>query len=238
MAYKEILANFDIDGTIITMWGVHTKAYATTVKELYGIKDFDFRRFYKPGSTQQQAVTDNLLRMGHDIGFINKGLDRVPELMTKYYGKFITPESITILPGVVDLLKRLSAEGILAGVITGNSSSAAALILANSGLDRYFGYVSTPDAGNTRDERMLSAVKKAQAISGIKYAMGSVFYFDDSEHSIAVSRRLGIRSVAVATGETSREALAKEAPDYIMDNLSDTEAVMGILTGPAGAADA
>ncbi|MDE1833114.1 MAG: HAD hydrolase-like protein [Candidatus Micrarchaeota archaeon] len=233
MPYSNILANFDIDGTLLIMWGVHTAVYACTVEELYGIKGFNFREHYETGCTVQETVVSNLKHAGHSDNFINKGIARVPELMAANYQHLLSEDSfaskITVLPGVIELLERLNKENILAGVITGNRSEVARLMLQRAGLSRYLLYLSTADDGETREQRIMGAIGKAQEISGFEYEKRRVFFFDDADKSILVSRKLGIRPIAVCTGELGRDALERAKPDYLLDDLADTEGIIGIL---------
>jgi phosphoglycolate phosphatase-like HAD superfamily hydrolase len=229
MAYSNVLANFDLDGTLTTMWEVHTAAYVNTVEELYGVKGFNFRAHYEPGGTIQETVVSNLRHMGYGDDFIAKGLERVPELMASNYLRLVVPGSVKVLPGARRLLQRLSEESILAGVLTGNNSGVADLIVKHSGLGDYLSYVSTADDGSTRKERMLSAIGKAERISGFTYDLRNIFFFDDSSQSIPVSKEVGIRSIAVATGEASKELLAKARPDHMLDDLTDTEGIIAML---------
>ena len=51
----------------------------------------------------------------------------------------------------------------------------------------------------------------------------------DTPRDIACARAGGARAVAVATGNFTREQLAQHRPDVLLDDLSDTEAVLGAL---------
>jgi phosphoglycolate phosphatase-like HAD superfamily hydrolase len=48
----------------------------------------------------------------------------------------------------------------------------------------------------------------------------------DSIHDLACGRSLGVRTVAVATGPTKREALAAQRPDALLPDCSDVDSAL------------
>ncbi|HEY7575637.1 MAG TPA: HAD hydrolase-like protein, partial [Thermoanaerobaculia bacterium] len=75
------------------------------------------------------------------------------------------------------------------------------------------------------------AVDRARAHTGHLFRGKSVVVVGDSVHDVGCGRSLGVRSVAVATGITSPERLAREGPDALMTDFADTgraiEAILG-----------
>jgi phosphoglycolate phosphatase-like HAD superfamily hydrolase len=59
----------------------------------------------------------------------------------------------------------------------------------------------------------------------------SALVIGDTPHDIACARHAGVQVLCVATGTYTRQALASHSPDYLLDDLGDTPAVMDILTG-------
>ncbi len=53
----------------------------------------------------------------------------------------------------------------------------------------------------------------------------------DTEHDIGCGRTASALSVAVCTGRYGRKELEPFEPDFLLDDLTDTEGVIGILTG-------
>lgn len=218
-------ALFDIDGTLCTMWPLHERVYASTVLNLYAIPGVNFRTAYVPGGTNKDTVRSNLEHLGCTEDFIDSKIDRVPEVMARYYEQYISTADITVLPGVPDLLERLNGEGFGMGVVTGNVLSVADLMLSKAGIYRHFdGFVITADEGETREGRMKKALMRTDS-----HKRGGIFYFDDSPASIEVSRKLGIIPIAVATGEISYNELLRGRPEHAFKNLLETQNVIEVL---------
>ncbi len=223
------LALFDIDGTMVRMWEVHEKVYASVVEALYGVKGFNFRAHYRPGETNEQVILSNLLHQGYSEQAVRQKLQDVGALMSKYYLEYIRRGDITVLPGVVPLLDSLRLRGVLTGIVTGNRGAIADMILNKAGIASYFHFVSSSDSSTDREGRILSAIAQAEKLSTQKYRKDRVYFFDDSDGSIPVSRKLGIKSVAVATGEIPKDRLKALGPDYLLDDLSNTNSILEVI---------
>ncbi|MHB1830455.1 MAG: HAD family hydrolase [Candidatus Micrarchaeaceae archaeon] len=220
---------FDIDGTLLTMWRVHEKAYEATINELYGVPGVNFRDSYTPGDSNEEIVRSNLSSLGYKRDFIELHIGEVAKALLRYYSMFIAPENIRILPGVNALLGRLKGKnGVSLGVVTGNREDTANMILRSAGLSSYFSFVVGAGRDGDREQRLRLAVNEA-AKPVPASAITDVFYFDDSYASIPISRKLGIISMAVATGETSYVRLADAKPDHLFKDLGDTARIMDII---------
>ena len=51
----------------------------------------------------------------------------------------------------------------------------------------------------------------------------------DTPRDIACGKAFGARTIAVATGTWSREELAKYHPDFLIDDLSNVDAIIDTL---------
>ncbi|MDE1767775.1 MAG: HAD family hydrolase, partial [Candidatus Micrarchaeota archaeon] len=207
MAAKILL--FDLDGTLIDMWKIHEKAYEATINELYKVPNVNFRSNYTPGDSNEDVVRSNLRALGYKNDFIEARIGQVVPTLRKYYSKFITPSDVQLLAGVRELLELLMGrKNTVLAIVTGNREATAKLIMEGAGISDYFAFVIGADEAQDRPKRLAMATEKAKKILNVS-AKCDVYYFDDSYASIPVSRKLGIKSVAVATGETSYEELAK-----------------------------
>jgi phosphoglycolate phosphatase-like HAD superfamily hydrolase len=57
----------------------------------------------------------------------------------------------------------------------------------------------------------------------------------DTVHDIRCARAIGALAIAVPTGGSSRDALAAESPDLLLDNLADAGPLLKILEQSAAA---
>jgi len=73
-------------------------------------------------------------------------------------------------------------------------------------------------------------VKRAAAHHRIPFEPDRVYVIGDTPHDIACGKAIGARTVAVATGKFSVEALAAFKPDLIFADFRDPAAFMDTLT--------
>ena len=71
-----------------------------------------------------------------------------------------------VMPGVVELLDRLTAEGRLVGLITGNTEPAAHTKLARADLNRYFAFGGYGSDANARVDVCRKALDRAGRLAG------------------------------------------------------------------------
>ena len=118
-------------------------------------------------------------------------------------------------------------------VLTGNLEPCARVKLGPLELNHRFGFGAYGSDHEDRYQLPGVAVKRALDHSGRQFAGKSVVIVGDSIHDVRCGRSLGVRAVAVATGRTTREVLAAEAPDALLDDFSDIEASLEAILGPA-----
>src|SRR5438105_40029 len=56
-----------------------------------------------------------------------------------------------------------------------------------------------------------------------------IFVLGDTPHDIACGKAFGAKTVAIATGNYTREQLAECEPDFLVDDLSDVDGVIKAL---------
>lgn len=134
-------------------------------------------------------------------------------------------------PGVGELLDRLSADHRFAlSVLTGNMERMATAKLATVGLDHYF-RLRGAYGSDHHDRRELPAIAAARLREQTGQALASEDFviIGDTPRDIECAKHFGMRSIAVATGPFALEALAEHAPDALLPDLSDTEAVLAAI---------
>jgi phosphoglycolate phosphatase-like HAD superfamily hydrolase len=223
------LAIFDIDGTLITMWPMHEKVYESMFRELYNVPNVNFRKYYKPGESNEDDVRKSLGALGYSKDFIEPKIALVKPTMQKYYSLYGKDAEVKLLPGVNALLDKLVEEKVTAVVVTGNYHSTANFLLKKAGLTKYFPFIIGADQSEVREKRIEEAIRMAESSNGIRYEPKNIFFFDDSDGSVPISRKLGITSISVATGDVSYERLKAAKPDHLLRDLSDTDGILKIL---------
>jgi phosphoglycolate phosphatase-like HAD superfamily hydrolase len=222
---------FDIDGTLLTASAPFRRALSEALAASFGtagaIEGFDFS-----GKTDPRIVRE-LMR---GAGFADREIDaRMSGALEAYRARLIhhlQPEDVRVKPGVPEVLERLAAEPrATLGLVTGNLEPCARAKLAPVGLDRYFGFGAYGSDHEDRDCLPALAVERAFQATGHRFAGKAIVVIGDSVHDVRCGRSLGVRAVAIASGRTSRAQLAAEAPYALLDDLSDTEAVLAAILG-------
>ena len=80
---------------------------------------------------------------------------------------------------------------------------------------------------NFRDSRARVPSEK----HGEEFSPENIFVIGDTPRDIECGKIIGAKTVAIATGDYSRDQLASHHPDFLFEDLSDTEHVISVLLG-------
>ena len=137
------------------------------------------------------------------------------------------------MPGAADALKAVhSLDKAVQSVLTGTSRPNAILKLKAFGLDGYLDL----EVGGYGDEvfprgTLLSVVRqRASDKYGITFDEASTVYIADSPRDVAAAKIGGARSIAVASGRSTVAELRDAEPDSVLADLTDTAALLRLLT--------
>lgn len=123
-------------------------------------------------------------------------------------------ESLAIVPGMVDVINKLSQSATLV-IITGNSSIVVNKFLRENALvDRFEKILSVENEGN-RVEKILT-IKEQYKRSNADY-----YFIGDAISDVKSAHLAGIKSVAVGWGHQSMGKLIKGEPDFTVDTPGD-----------------
>jgi phosphoglycolate phosphatase-like HAD superfamily hydrolase len=100
----------------------------------------------------------------------------------------------------VPLLERLTGEGLLLGLTTGNIEPAARIKLDRGGLNRFFDFGGFGSDSNLRPELTRRAMERGIEASGNGFARDDFITVGDTPLDILAAHGIGIRIAAVATG--------------------------------------
>lgn len=132
-----------------------------------------------------------------------------------------------VLPGVREILEAAAARGDIAqGLLTGNRRRGAHAKLEHHGLWEYFDFGAFGDDSEHRNELGPHAVRRAVERHAVDFAADRIWVIGDTPHDIACGKAIGARTLAVGTGGSTVEQLRAHTPTAILENLSDTAAVM------------
>ena len=218
---------FDVDGTLLTTGGAGAVAWDKAFQEVLG-KSVDI------ATVTESGMTD------HDVAFaaLRTVLDREPtqqdvDELTPVYVREL-PEAVArsrnyrVEPGIVDLLERLTADGLPLGITTGNIEPAAKIKLERGNLNRFFAFGGYGSDSTDRTELTRHAIKRgivACATGNYPNGKPQVLSKDDfiaigdTPRDVTAAREAGIRIISVATGLFDLESLKAAGPDWALPTV-------------------
>lgn len=223
---KKILLIWDIDGTLIDSKGCGRRAMDRTFMKLYNIED-GFKTVNMAGRLDWKIVKDaleiNKVSQENIFDFLNN------------YGSILKEELkndslCKVLPGIEEIFQNTFEDKDIYHVIgTGNCEIGAKLKLSHLGLDKYFEIGGFGDEDMERWELIGLIMDKAIDYYNVDFKKNDVYVIGDTPSDIECGKKLGINSVAVATGRHKYNELEKYNPDYIFQSLSAFEDFISLI---------
>lgn len=229
------LVLLDIDGTLLWPDGAGRAAMRGALERIYGtageIDQFPFK-----GRTDRYIVYNLLRAEGLLADVIWERFDQLGEAMViELKQRLVNGEHhIRRCPGALELVSALAArDDALLGLLTGNFHETAAVKLQAAGFDpALFRVGAYGSEAEDRDELPPLAVARAKELTGIEFVGKQIVIIGDTTHDVVCGRGVGARSIAVMTGWTDRAEIEVAQPDYLFDNLADTEIVLAAIYAP------
>ncbi|MDR3295558.1 MAG: haloacid dehalogenase-like hydrolase [Clostridiales Family XIII bacterium] len=227
-----MLIFWDIDGTLMHCGADGTAALNKTFFDLYGIEDaLDSAGV---GSAMDSAVLERIMQT---FALSGVGLRTVKSTYAANLESILAKNTNKrILPGVTALLDYARGNGWTNLLLTTNLRAGAETKLRAVGLWAYFSDSFSEsfnegfgDGPGEKWDAAARAVRLLETRENKVFPLSEIFLVGDGVYDIRCAKRMGIRHIAVATGWTPKEALAAENPDFLLDDLSDTARVAGIL---------
>jgi phosphoglycolate phosphatase-like HAD superfamily hydrolase len=225
------LVLFDIDGTLLLSGRAGVRAMTRAFEGLFGVADA-FANADVAGRTDTFLLSSALAR---------HGLPDTPEVHERFRETYvdILREEIQqppqgrfgLMPGIRELLGALHAHDAMhVALLTGNFERAAYTKLERFGIDRFFEWGVFGEESADRNELARVAGRRAQQRNIPAAARERLTVIGDTPHDVACATAVGARIIAVATGNYSTSQLRDAGADVTLDDLSDTERVMALVT--------
>jgi phosphoglycolate phosphatase len=222
------LVLFDIDGTLLSAGRASREALVAALEAVcpggYCLDGYEFS-----GKTDPQIVKE-LLAESMEEARIDGLLARTLDLYLENLERRVTPEAVVVKRGVTELLRHVSEDPEMTlGLLTGNHERGARIKLGPPGFNSYFPFGAFGSDHADRYQLPRIAVDRARGATGRQFRGKEIVVIGDSIHDVACGRSLGVKSVAVATGLTRPEALAREKPDFLFEDLADLAKVSAAI---------
>ncbi len=209
---------FDIDGTLLLTGGAGAVAWQRAFRESHGI-DADIDEHTHAGMTDPEIAEivfrEVIGRDGTDAeraAAIAGYLRHLPDAVAESAG-------YRVMPGIVALLERLTAEGVLLGIVTGNIEPAARIKLARGDLNRFFAFGGFGSDSRDRTELTEKALERGGEANGSPLDRGATFAVGDTPRDVIAGHGAGIRVAGVATGSYSVEELSEAGADWALQTV-------------------
>ena len=216
---------FDIDGTLLRAGNAGMQAVHQSLVEMFG--EVQESGLVVHGRTDHGIMTDVFAGIGRDYQQHRNDFDqlywsKLPEVMAKSGGE--------LLPGVLQLLEKVSAESDMTmGILTGNARAAAGIKLQHFGIEQYFAFGGYGDHHSDRNQVASLAVENARLSLGNSFDPAKVWVIGDTVNDIVCARSIGAKVVAVETGGGTRGELLEAEPDIVFKDLANHDEFLTVV---------
>lgn len=218
---------FDLDGTVLS-GGPAKGAFGDALEEVFGtagpIESWEFS-----GKTDPQIARELLSQAGLPDRSIDDGFPTLWERYLTELERRLPTRPTRLLPGLGSLMEALASEPVAVGLVTGNLARGAELKLAACGLG---GRYSVGGFGSDAEDRNALpgiALERARLHWKVQFDTTQAVVIGDTPRDVECGKRQGMRTVAVATGNYSLEALERTGADVVLPDLARTREVLEIL---------
>ena len=221
---------FDIDGTLIRSHGGGRAALKAALEEIFGTAG-PIDNYRMGGKTDVRIITDLLTAAGIKTAEITPKLPTIYELMVAKAEEIFPEKKMVQCPGVFELLQALNkCENVVLGLLTGNNYLSAPLKLLAADIDpRQFRVAAYGSDAANRNELPAVAWQRAKELTGFDFDGKNTVIIGDTPADILCARAGQATAVALASGWHAASTLAQYQPDYLFNNLANTEEVMATL---------
>jgi len=210
---------FDIDGTLVVTGGAGAIAWQRAFLELHGV-EANIEEHTHAGMTDPE-IAEIVFRevIGRD-GSDEERAGAIAGYLSHLQDAVSESKGYRVMPGIKDLLARLTKDGILLGIVTGNIESAAHIKLARGNLNRYFAFGGYGSDSRSRTALTKKALERGGEVSGTPLDRDRTIAVGDTPRDVKAGHGAGIRVVGVATGSYSVEELEDAGADWSIENVT------------------
>jgi phosphoglycolate phosphatase len=227
----ERLILFDIDGTLTRTQDGYIP-FNEAIQKTFAICG-DIRTVVPDGNTDPMIVKDIFVKSNVAIEILDAEWRRFSATLHDCYKCAVAQGATAVLPlpGVIELLQALSGDKKFhSSVVTGNFEVTAAVKLEAAGLAQYLcrgGYAS--DSQHRSDLPQIAKSRWEEA-SGRTLLPEQCVVIGDTPKDLDAARHNQMKCILVGTGRYPVEELCYWKPDGCLADLTDTEAILAMLS--------
>lgn len=230
-----MLILFDVDATLISTSGSGMKAMLDAGRELFG-PEFSVDGIEFAGRLDPLIISEMFAR--HAVASTPEMWEVYRQTYARHLRSRLADRATVAraLPGVMPLLAALEGlPQVGLGVLTGNFRETGSLKLRACGIDpdRFHLHVWGDESTSVppkRDDLPGVAIRRYLERFGRGVDAERVVVIGDTPHDVRCAKAHRCRSLAVATGSFTLEALRGCEPTHAVADLSETDAIVEWLT--------
>jgi len=207
------LALFDLDGTLIKL-NIDFEKIRSRLRNFYSTYGInaEFRPMLKKIKECEREI-ERTYNKEEAKAATKKALEIIEEM------ELNSMKNSSLINFVKEVVHLLKAEGMLLGIVSRNSKKAIAEAIKKHGINAFDLIVAREDTDLEKQKPLPDPV--LYALKKLKVSPQESIFVGDNIYDVASGKSAGVTTAAVLTGETSREELEKEKPDYIFKDLKE-----------------
>ena len=228
MNKRHTLLLWDIDGTLVLYKEKFPHHLFAKMIEVFFNKKTSLAEYRFSGKTDKAIIGEVLKIAGVSEADHLAKEEAIMEWIADTVAEETTPNSFDLLPNVNELLSSLSARGdTTLALLTGNLPRCAETKLKHFDLMRYFEYgVYGIESVNRNDLGPIALERFRTHMNEDHPADLGVVVIGDAIPDVLCAKHIGAKCIITLTGRTSREEVEPLDPEYIFEDLTDTEKVL------------
>ncbi len=211
---------FDIDGTLLYTGGSGKIAFERVFSEFFGVEHV-WGNLIPDGKTDpcivQELAQAALKRSlnGEECGRLER------QYLIYCEEELLRAPNFRLVPGVEVVLQHLSQKkDCLLGLATGNFEEAGWSKLERGGIRQYFQFGGFGSDSSDRLELTQIGLKRGKSLLKAGEKLEEVYLIGDTEHDLAVGKKIGAKTIAIATTEEKMKRLKPLQPDYLFKDFT------------------
>ena len=219
------LVLFDLDGTLVNAGGAGRTSLRKAIKELYGVEP-EFEHSLISGRTDLDnfSIVYSLIKKGKKptAAEMKKMKAKYLEILPTEVHAVVRCKKYDLVPGVEKFLKMLAKDkDVILGLGTGNLEEGAKIKLEPSKLGSYFTVGGYGEDGQTREEMLQAAVKRAEKKFKTKLEPDQVYVIGDTHRDICAAKNCGFHSAVLTNGFGDAQKIQRAAAELETKDFND-----------------
>ena len=225
---------WDVDGTLVRAGELGASVFDAALESVVGVRpDFQVRM---SGKTDPQIVGEYLEVMGMEASetVVDAILRNIEGRLAAAAAAGELTAGGAACPGAPEILSRLAGDPrVVSTLLTGNVYLNAVVKVAAFGLQDWLDLDVGAYGSDESDRRRLVpvAMSRVEQSHGAKLDPEDAWVIGDTPRDLECAQAAGARCLLVATGRYGADQLEPLGADAVLEDLSDTKAVLKLLTG-------